>query len=178
MELVHKIEKSLEGVFKDAPALPENAKKNVVAAWPWIALVFGVIQVAAAWSLWRLLDAIQPLVNLSNQLSQYYGGSVVGYSTFDKTVIYAGIALLLLDGFILLMAFSPLQKLQKRGWDLLFLGSVLNVVYSVVAVFINGRGFGSLIMGLIGSALGFYLLFQIKDSYKGKAAATKPPVAG
>lgn len=178
MVLVQKIEKSLENVFKDAPALPANAKKNLVAAWPWIALLFGVIQVAAAWALWRLLDAVQPFVNISNQLSSYYGGAKVGYSSFDKTAIYLGIAVLLVDGVILLMAFSPLQKLQKRGWDLLFLGSVLNVLYSVVAVFISGRGFGSFIMGLIGSALGFYLLFQIKDSYKGKVTASKPPVAG
>ncbi len=178
MELVKKLEKSLEGVFKDAPSLPANAKKNLVAVWPWLALIFGILQLAAAWALWRLLDATQPLIDLTNQLSQYYGGSSVGYSAFDKTVIYLGIATLVLDGVILLMAFSPLQKLQRRGWDLLFLGSVLNVVYSVVAVFISGRGFGSFIMGLVGSALGFYLLFQIKDSYKGKVVAPKPPVAG
>lgn len=178
MELVQKLEKSLENVFKDAPALPENAKKNLVAAWPWIALVFGVLQLAAAWALWRLIDAVQPFVDLSNQLSQYYGGTSLGYSSFDKTIIYIGIGTLVLDGVILLLAFSPLQKLQKRGWDLLFLGSVLNVVYSVVAIFINARGFGSFIMGLIGSALGFYLLFQIKDRYKGNVTAAKPPVAG
>jgi hypothetical protein len=178
MEALQKLEKSLEGLFKDLPSLPASAKKSLVSVWPWIALVFGVIQLAVAWGLWRLMDTVQPYIDLTNQLSQYYGVTRVGYSSFDKTVIYLGIAVLVIDGIILLMAYSPLKKLQRRGWDLLFLGSVLNVLYAVVTIFIDGRGFGSFIGGLIGSAIGFYLLFQIKDAYKGKSSVAKPPVAG
>jgi hypothetical protein len=67
---------------------------------------------------------------------------------------------------ILLMAYPHLVKRARRGWDLLFLGSLLNVVYSLVSVFIDGRGFSNFLLSLVGSAIGFYLLFQIKDRYK------------
>jgi hypothetical protein len=68
------------------------------------------------------------------------------------------------------MAYPALVKRERRGWDLLFLGSLLNVLYSVVTIFINGRGMGSFLSGLIGSALAFYLLFQVREKY-GRTAA-------
>lgn len=162
MSAVSKLEKQLGDVFKGAPALPANAKESLAAAWPWIALVFGVLQLIAAWGLW---DITRRSAELFDTLSRYYTGRSYGLSSFDKTVIYLGIAVLVVDAVILLMAYPELKKRAKRGWDLLFLGALINVGYSVVSLFIDDRGVGSFIFSLLGSAIGFYLLFQVREKY-------------
>lgn len=168
MELVNKIEKQLEGVFKDLPVLPKNAKDTLASVLPWIALVFGVLQLLAALGLWRLVSATNEFIDYANDLSQSIGGSGIGYSSTDKVVIYGGILILLVDAVILLMAFQPLGKKLKRGWDLLFLSSLINVVYAFTQIFISGRGIGSFIVSLVFSAIGFYFLYQVRELYKKK----------
>lgn len=162
MELVKKAETVIAGFFKNAPKLPANSKESLVKAWPWIALVFGVLQLWAAWVLWDLLRAV-------DKVSTYFGvymSDVYGYSSKDKFFIYLSLAVLVVDAVILLMAYPKLVKREKKGWDLIFLGALVNVVYSVLNLFISGRGFADFLFALFGSAVGFYLLFQVKDKYK------------
>lgn len=167
MAAVRQIEAKLGDLFKGAPPLPANAKDWLVKAWPWLALIFGVLQLAAAWALWRLSTYTNALVDYANTLSLYTTGErVSGLSSVDRTWIYIGIAILVVDAIILFMAYPHLKSRNRRGWDLLFLGSLINVLYSVVTIFIDGRGFGSFLLSMVGSAIGFYLLFQIRDRYK------------
>lgn len=174
MEVVKKLEKQLGDLFKDLPALPKNVKETLATVWPWVALVFGVLQLAGAWQLWRLFDRAQPYLDLANQYSQYYLGQSIGYSGFEKTMIYLAIAMLVVQGVIMLMAFSPLKSRLKRGWDLVFLSVLISVLYAVVTIFIDARGFGSFIFSMILTAVGLYFLFQLKDLYSDKPAASKP----
>ena len=174
MEVVKKLEKQLGDLFKDLPALPKNVKETLVAIWPWVALVLGVLQLAAAWQLWRLFDRAQPYLDLANQYSQYFTGESIGYSSFEKTMIYVAIAMLVVQGVIMLMAFGPLKNRLKRGWDLMFLSALVSVAYAVVTIFIDARGFGSFVMSLVFTAVGLYFLFQLKDMYSTKAVSAKP----
>lgn len=165
MELVTKVEKSLADVFKSAPKLPNNAKETLVKVWPFLALIFGVLQLFAAWGLYDLTRSV-------NNIATYFGTVLnvnIGYSGKDKFFIYLGIAVLVVDAVIMLMAYPKLVKRLKGGWDLLFLGSLLNVAYSLVNLFITGRGVGDFLMSLLGSAVGFYLLFQVKEKYASKS---------
>lgn len=165
MSVVKTLETQLEGVFKSAPPLPDNAKKSLVNAWPWIALVFGVLQLLAALSLWGIVTAAERAVNVANTYSMIYSGQTIGLSAGDKTVIFLAVAMLLVDAFILLKAYPELKKHTRKGWDLLFLASLLNAAYAVVSLFINQRAVGGFLFSLIGSAIGFYLLFQVRSSY-------------
>lgn len=166
-------EKQLRGLFKGMPPLPKQSKDGLVKAWPIIAIVFGVLQVAAAYWLFQATRVVEAYNELVNSLSAYYTGSEVGLSSMDRTVMYLGVALLLVDGVILLMAYPHLQKRTRRGWDLLFLAALINAVYAVVSAFMAQRGgAGSLLFGLLSSAAGFYLLFQVKDHYAGRALHT------
>lgn len=169
MAALKKAEQSLQDVFKGLPPLPANAKESLAKAWPWLALVFGVLQLAAAWALWRLTQVTQALSDFANSLSVYYTGRTVGLSSLDKTLIYLGLAVLVVDAVILLMAYPELKKRTARGWDLLFLGALLNLLYAVLTIFIDGRGMGSFIFSLLGSGVGFYLLFQVREKYHHKA---------
>lgn len=161
MTSLQTIESRLQKLFKDLPPLPANAKESLVKAWPWIALVFGILQLLAAYSLWRLTSFVERL----NSLITYYTAASP-LSATDKMIIYLGVIVLLVDAVILLMAYPHLKTRSRRGWDLLFLGALINVAYGVVQIFISGRGVGSFIFSLIGSAVGFYLLFQVQDKYK------------
>ncbi len=166
MIVVKKLETQIGGLFKSAPPLSEKSKKSLVNAWPVIALIFGVIQLFAAWSLWGLTRYVDRLNDVTNTLSMYYTGRVAGLTSFDKTLIYLALIVLVLDAAILLMAYPELKKKSKAGWDLLFIGSLINLAYAVVSIFIDDRGFTSFLFSLLGSAVGFYLLFQVKDHYK------------
>jgi hypothetical protein len=166
MKVVNQADAIIEPLFKGAPKLSDKAKDTLASWWPWIALVFGVIQLLAAWALWRLASVTNALTDYANQVSRALTGKSAGISSYDKTMIYIGVILIAVDAVILLMAFPKLQKRLKAGWDLLFLGALVNLAYAVFSIFINGRGFGSFIGSLIGSAIGFWLLYQVKDRFK------------
>jgi hypothetical protein len=168
---MRELENKLADVYKGAPALPKKAKDAIVEYWPYVVLVLGILQLLAALALWHLANATERLADFSNTLSVYYGGAVTHISTFDKTMIYVGVALLVVEAVVMLMSVSPLLKRQRKGWELLFLVSLIQVAYSVVLIFVDGRGVGGFIGSLIGAAIGFYFLFQIRDYYKGKTAA-------
>ena len=162
MELVKKAETALADVYKGAPKLSEKTREILVKIWPILALIFGILQLFAAVSLWNLVRSVTKAVT-------YYGvvlNTSVGYSGKDKFFLYLGLIFLVVDAVLLLMAYPKLKNRQKKGWDLIFLGSLLNVAYSIVNLFISGRGFGDFLLSLIGSAIGFYLVFQVRDKYK------------
>ena len=164
--LVKPVEEALLPIFKGLPSLPEGGRKVLVKIWPVLALIFGVLQLLAAWSLWGLGHTANELVSYANQLSIAAGNGPV---TQDLGLFYyLGLAVLVVDAVILLMAVAPLNAHQKKGWDLLFLGAELNLVYGIVILFDSYYGgVGSLFSTLLGSAIGFYLLFQVRDYYTG-----------
>lgn len=171
---VKPVEEALLPIFKDLPSLPEGGRKVLVKIWPILALVFGVLQVLAAWTLWNLGHTANGLVNYANQLSIATGGS---YVTPELGVFYyLGLAVVAVDAVILLMAVAPLGAHKKKGWDLLFLGAELNLLYGLVILFDSYYGgFGSLLSTLLGSAIGFYLLFQVRDYYTGAKSVADAP---
>ncbi len=166
MEALRPLENKLADLFKGAPKLTNSTKESLAKVWPWLALIAGVLQLLAAYWLWQAARVVDVLGDYVNTLSVYYSGQTAGISSFDKTVIYVGVIMLVVDAVIMLIAFPELQKRTKKGWDLIFLAAVINAVYSLVQLFTYGRGFGSFLFGLIGSAVGFYLLFQVREKYK------------
>ena len=170
MDFIKKIEEKLAALFKGLPDLKDGSREALVGAWPWIALVFGILQLFAAWALWGLVRAAESILG---EYSRYYVNYPEALSGAEKFVIYLGIVVLLVDAVILLMAYPELKKRARRGWELLFLGALLNVAYSFVSLFIHERGFGSFLFSLLGSAVGFYLLFQVRGKYGSVKASKK-----
>lgn len=168
--IVKPIENALAPLFKQLPPLPVSAKRALAQYWPIIALVLGVIQLVAVMSLWRLGHAASNIASYANQLSISVGGAPV---TPDLGFFYwVGMAVLFLDGVLLLMAYAPLKARLKRGWDLLFLASLVNVLYGLLLMFdAYYGGFMNFLSSLVGSAIGWYFLFQIRDMYTGKTAS-------
>lgn len=166
MGTIKQLETKIGGLFKSAPPLPESSKKSLVNAWPWIALVFGMLQVLSALGLWGIISTANKAVDIANTYAIYYTGQSVALSGADKTAIYLAVILLVVNAVVLLKAYPELKKRTIKGWDLLFLSLLINLAYSVTTVFIDGRGISSFIFSLAASVAGFYLLFQVKDKYK------------
>jgi hypothetical protein len=179
MDALRKLEDALAGVFKNAPALPAKSKQTLAEIWPWLALVFGILQLAAAYSLYRLGHTVNALADYANQFSTAFGGDRIAPRL--GLFYWLGLAVLVLDGVILLVAYSGLKNRSKRhGWNLIFLSALLNLAYGVLIAFDGAFGGLSRLVGaVIGSAIAFYLLFQVRELYKdgavkaAKAAAPK-----
>lgn len=158
------LEKSLGNLANQAPALPANAKKAIVTYLPWVSLILGVISLYTAYVLWHWAHLASSLINYANSVSAAFGGPTV--ATNRMTIgIWLGIAVLAVEGLLYLLAFPGLKSGKKSGWNMLYYGVLLNVVYGVVVLFTDYGSVGNLIWTVIGSAIGLYFLFQIRDSY-------------
>lgn len=137
----------LEPYFAKAPALPKNGQEALVNFMPIIALIFGVLGVVTAIGAVGVLSAVSPLAAM---------GGVSSVSSFGTGFIAA---IFWLGSSALLLASYPSLKGKKmKGWTLLFWSEVLSLVGSLVSL--------SIVSGIIGALIGFYLLFQVKSFYK------------
>jgi len=169
MDILNKLEAWMAGVYKGAPKLSQSAKKSIIGVWPVVALVLGVLQLFAAYELWHWGHQVNQVANLVNSFAQYTGATnlVVHLNVF----YWLSLVVLVVEGVILLMAYPGLKKRVKSGWNFLFYGAILNLVYGVFSAFNNYGGAGSLVMQVIVSAIVLYFLFQIRDQYTGAKSA-------
>ena len=64
------------------------------------------------------------------------------------------------------MAIMPLKEKQKRGWDLLFLASLISAAGLLISALFSGWMLVSNLFGLvIGLAISWYLLFELRGQY-------------
>jgi len=171
MTQLEKLETMLdESLNKKAPfKIPENGRKSLANAFWWIALVVGVLQLYAAWLFWHAAHAVNALIDYSNAISAAYGGPTT--TTHLGLFYYLALLVLLVDGAILLLAAPGLKAMRKSGWNLLFYSLLVNVVYGVVALFTSYGGFSHLLSAVVGSVVGAYLLFQVRDRFMKSDAA-------
>jgi uncharacterized membrane protein HdeD (DUF308 family) len=140
--------KPLEDLYAKVPALPANVREVLVKIAPWLSLIFGVLTVLTGVAALGLFTALSPFTST-------YGG--LGYGAF--TMVYA--AVVVVEGVVMVLAFSPLKARKVRGWNLLFWSEILAVVSSVVTLSV-----GSVVGALIGAVIAFYILFQMRSYYK------------
>lgn len=166
MELVHKLENTVAGWYKGAPHLPPNGQvwlwKNV---W-WIVLI-GVI--LSAVSLLFVLGSLVFLMSFVGVVDSAYGSSTAAaYGSLSLIAVLVSIVVLVVTLILEAIAIKPLKDLQKKGWNLIFLALLANIIGSVVALIVSINAF-NLILTLIWSAIGAYFLFEIRHLYGAKA---------
>ena len=136
--------KPLEDLFAKAPALPAGGREVIVSFAPWISLIFGVLLVLASLGGLGVGTALAPFA--------MYAG--VGNTMFLMAASVLGIV----QGALMVLAFSSLKKKLVRGWNLWFWVEVIGVVSAVIAF--------NLIGAVVNAVIGFYLIFQVKSYYK------------
>jgi uncharacterized membrane protein HdeD (DUF308 family) len=167
MQALKGLETTMAGWFKGAPKLSDSSKETVVKILPWLALIGGILQLISAWALFAWANTANELVDYANEISRAFG---VEEAVVDRWTmwLWIGLAIVVVQAIILLVAYPKLKKRDKGGWDLLFLSGLISVVYSIVSLFMEYRGGAmGLAWNLLVAAVIFYLLFAVRDKYKG-----------
>ena len=139
----NQIEAILEDLFKKLPPLPANAVDTLFKIAPILALVFGILGILGGISGLGILSALAPFA------------FAAGVNNYGLGIIAA--LGLLVGSVLMLIAYPGLKAGKISGWNMLFWSEVVNVVSGIVGISVGG---------ILGAAIGFYILFQIKPKYK------------
>lgn len=163
------LEKQMDNMLvKKAPfQIPENGKKAIVRYLPIISLIFGILSLLAAVTLWNTANRLDDAVNTINAFNRAYGGDTINYGLF----YYVAVSAIVIQGVLLLMAYRPLSQKLKKGWDLLLLSSVISFLFGVFYLLTDSGSLGNFIGTIIGTIIGLYILAQIRSHYKNGATA-------
>ena len=142
-EYLLKLDKTLEEyLVKKAPALPKDLVKFLVAIAPWFAVLGAILGIPAILGAFGLGAVLTPFALIA--------GARSGAFWFYWVIGLAQVALAALS-------IKPLFAHKLTGWQYLFYSQLLGLIVSL----------GHYDMGnLIGTIISFYLLYQIKKSYK------------
>lgn len=160
MKQLAPLEDAIAKVHKDLPHLPKGLTTWLVEnAW-WLVII-GVVCGAIG-----VITTITTLTAGSLLLGSI-AGAALGGAVFISGII--SIIVLVLTIAIEAMAIQPLKAKQKRGWDLLFLASLVGIAGSLVSALLGGPF--SIVSGIIwtavGAAISFYVLFELRTHYVG-----------
>jgi hypothetical protein len=184
MGSLDKLETTLDTTLdKHVPfKLPDSARKALAGAMWWIAAVFGVLDLWAAYQVWDWGHKANKVVDAYNAVFSYYGVERIDNLGF---FYYLAVAVIALVGVLLLLAVPGLKAMKKAGWNLLFYALLVQVAAAIIRLFVDGAyggGFGNFLASLLFAAVGAYFLFQIRSSFmtpmpadKVATTAPKPP---
>lgn len=164
MENLRKLELMVAAWYKDAPHLPENARKWIAENIWWITLIGVVLGAVGVFGALTALLAGAAIIGLGGHMDAVIGGALLW--AFFITLVFAGSNVILAA-----VAVSPLKSMRRLGWSLLFVASLINVVSLVASCLFNYSLF-NLVFGVLFAGVGLYFLFEIRDFYH-EAPSTK-----
>lgn len=145
---VRRISKTLDPYYAKLPSLPKGATDFIVSVAPWLALIFGVLALLGGIGSFGLLSVLSPFAAVS-------GAGQLAIAGLLASVV------LLVQGVVELLAFSPLKNRLQRGWNLMLCSLVLSIISSLF--FLNVY---SVVSTLFWALVGYYFLYQVKSYYK------------
>ncbi len=142
------LEQWMAPLFAKFPHLPESARQTLAKIAPWLALIFGILGILA-------------ILSAGSIASSFFGFALLGVGMMQISMLIsllAGLIASVLD----ILAYKPLTARKKKGWNLLFYATVLTTVATILNLLF---GYGS-IGSLVGSLIGFWLLFEARGLYQ------------
>jgi hypothetical protein len=137
------LEKELEPIFLGKfPEFPEEVKEFLVRYGPYLMLVATLLGLMGLLTMLGFGSAVSGLIVATGS----------GSPIFWIGVVLSGLVLVLY-----LLAFSPLKARKLAGWRLLYYALLLNLLGSLIQF--------QILSLLIGGAIGFWVLFQIRAKY-------------
>jgi hypothetical protein len=184
MDTVHKLEVTIAGWYRNMPHLPKGGRQWLADnAW-WLVLIGVILSVFGLFGIISVLFlAGAGLTIAGGAMGGAYGAAagaalsgVLWISALVSLVVYA------IEVVLMAMAISPLKVHGKRGWDLIFMVFLLNVISVIVTGVLGfgGAGLMGIIWGLLWAAVGAYFLFEVRSYFgvpsTGKHAKKHEPV--
>ncbi|MDH7475932.1 MAG: chromate transporter [Microgenomates group bacterium] len=144
------LEETLNLYFgKKAPALPTNIKELIVNLAPYLAILGVILSIPAILAILGIGAAFAPW------------GMMGGWATgriFWGTGYYINMAFLIVIVILQALSISGLMKRTKAGWNYMFYASLVGVLQNLILFNLGGL--------IIGGAISFYCLFQVREYYK------------
>lgn len=164
MELLTKLEHILLGWAKSVPHLPLGFRRWIGENIWWIVLV-GVI-ISGIWLLVATFAILGTVALLNSTGSDY----LINESIATWSLVTGSVALvfMVISFVVSIMAIKPLQNRLKKGWVLLFIVWLINLVSVVVGAILSLNPFVfvfSLLFGALFAAVSGYLLFEIHSQF-------------
>ena len=159
------VENWLVSVNKQLPQIPKKGRDVIAQLAPWLALAGGIVSILSLLWFWRAGHTVNRIIDISNDIIRTYGGTTIDTSPSLGVTWYLALVLMAVQAFLLLAAFPKLKDSKKAGWNLLFYNALLAALIGIVYLVTPGYGFGSLFGSFIGTAIGLYLLFQVRDHF-------------
>jgi len=152
MQQLSGLENGLATLFKGLPHLPKDWRHWLADnAW-WLALI------GVAFGCLGILGLVPVVLGIS-----IFTGIIAGPAA-GALVIITGIvnmAVLVVSVALEAMAITPLKAKQKRGWDMLFLVSLVTFTGAVLNALITGN-IGNILGLILGTLIGLYVLFEVR----------------
>lgn len=176
------LEGMIEGWLKKVPHLPKGGQKWLAENVWWIALI-GAIAYGIS-----VLVSLSTLAYLSSTAYALY--LVPGFGAWSTILTVVNLIFYVVLALLLALSIKPLKDMTKKGWTLLFMVLLVDIVALVIGSllsFIQGISFSgtgvfaftglifSLIFGGIFAAAVAYFLFEIRSHFAhvSKGAAKK-----
>lgn len=151
----YKLVGQVEQPFKSVPHLPASWTEFLAKIIPYLVGLSGVLSVIGG------LSTLSYAIGFNSTLMW-----VGSYLSLSPIYLFGSALMQLLSGALSLLAFNYLKSRAMTGWMLLFWNMVLGILNSVLTI-VFGPAMGSSLLGaIIGTAIGLYLLFEIKRQYK------------
>ena len=143
-DLLKTAEVELDKIFVGkVPALPDNVKEIIVKLAPWFAVISMILMLPLILAFLGLGAVVMPF--------SYLGGLHAGFS-YTLSLIFSVILIV-----IELMAIPGLFKRQEKAWRLMFYSTLISLVEQLFSFNLGGL--------VIGGAISFYFLFQVRSKY-------------
>lgn len=170
MEMIASLEKQLADINKSLPKLPAGLTKWL-ADYGWLLVLIGVALSILA--LIALVPAALVVFGFSTAIGVGSGIAGYGFNPLVSSLAWLNVLLSIANLLVVValeaMAIAPLKDKKHRGWQLIFIASLVSLVVSIVSSLIT-QEFSSLVLSLVWSAIGFYVLFQIRPHFMGHTA--------
>jgi hypothetical protein len=131
-------------LVKKAPAIPANIKEAIVKFAPWLTLIALILSLPLVLAAFGLGAVALPF--------SYMAGIGFGLN-YTLAMVVLAVSLVLQA-----LALPGLFKRQLTAWRLIFYATLVSAVSNLLQFNLAGL--------LIGTLLGWYLLFQVKSYYK------------
>lgn len=157
---LRELELKVANWFKQVPHLPTSAQTWLASNIWWMALVGGVISAVVAFFAVMSLAVSLPFMS--------FGIFFGAHGAWWLITSLISVAFTVIAAFLLLDAYMPLRRMAKKGWVLLFVLLLVNVIMTVVTAVISNNLyslFSSLLVGVIFLAVEAYLLYEIRGYF-------------
>lgn len=166
---LNKIEDKFEDWLKPFPHLPIDWRIMIADnAW-WVSLIGLILAIVVMFNVafallmaFSLLSFVAPFatVYITASNPMLIIGSIVSLIASVATIVFIA------------MSIKPLKNKDKKGWDLMFLASVVSFALSAISGLLMFQ-LSSILGAAIGLVIGMYVLLEVKSYFKEKSPKTK-----